>query len=647
MSATTTLRNALDALTSNADAGASVGLYADGDAPTNFSATVNELERRKRISESVKAVNDALAPSGASILLQAFIHAHIGLSEGRKEYRVPDIRLGEAMHKGTAADDETDAEIIERSNTSLRKLAQRGRTHAQRFYEQTGIRLLEVIEHGHQEGAKNIATLYRLHVWTLIEKVAQARPRERRKLAFKLLEEMREKQPEAVALFEPSPQQLEQREERELNRIRATVLTHSAKLADSIQAHGGDPVAFIGKLATEMVVAAKRTLEECRKSEGRPIPKMAQVEATATNENAVNKNHFVGKKPNSVFALSAPALTLSAPVLSTLKDKIVDTPRQMETHPPDSSSAAAAATPDAKAEPRAPKAIGGRVSTSSVVGGLDHALKTVDCFARVGVDSFDVNFLRELKDESRLADTWKTYSAIGLRDALPKLLKRSEARKQSLVVRITDKRLLFVDDLNLETVKLLYGHVVVAYCTSPDSYHAWLAFDTSDARDEAAARLLPMLRKTSAANKGSGGKFRLPGSRNFKLKHEPRGFPLIIPTNTPARRTSLAALDAADLLAPVPIVEKPSSDSRAASARPRAFPSYERCKADCKTRHEDGSPDLSVADKDWCILALGRGWMRADVEAKFRTLREKARRPDYVRSTLDYAERVVSTRRTN
>jgi hypothetical protein len=643
MSATSTLRNALDALTSNADAGASVGLYADGDAPTNFSATVNELERRKRISESVKAVNDALAPSGASILLQAFIHAHVGLSGGFIEYRASDLQLGEAMHKGTAAEDETDAEIIERSNASLRKLAQRARTQAERFYEKTGIKLLEVVEHGHQEGQKKVRTLYRLHVWKLIEEVSKARPRERRRLALRLLETMRDQQQQAEAeavTFEPTEADLERRKAREVNRIRATVLTHSNKLAEQIADNGGDPVAVIGKLATEMVVAAKETLEKCRKSEGRAIPETYQLPTTEGNENACPAKNFVGKKPNS-------AIALSAPVLSTMKDKRVDTTKQMETHPPNSSSSAAVATPDAKAEPRASKAIGGCVSTSSVVGGLDHALKTVDCFACVGVDSFDVNFLRELKDESKLADTWKTYSAIDLRDALPELLKRSEARKQSLDVRITDKRLLFVDDMNLETVKLLYGHVVIAYCTSPDSYHAWLAFDTSDARDEAAARLLPMLRKTSAANKGSGGKFRLPGSRNFKLKHEPRGFPLIIPTNTPARRTSLAALDAADLLAPVPIVEKPSSDSRAASARPRAFPSYERCKADCKTRHEDGSPDLSVADKDWCILAFGRGWMRADVEAKFRTLREKARRPDYVRSTLDYAERVVSTRRTN
>ncbi len=639
MSATSsTLRNALDALTSNADAGASVGLYADGDAPTNFSATVNELERRKRISESVKAVNDALAPSGATILLQAFIHAHIGLSGGFIEYRASDLELGEAMHKGTAAPDEKKQEIIERSNASLRKLAQRGRSHATAFYERTGINLLEVLEHGHQEGQKKFRTLYRLHVWTLIEKIAQARPRERRKLAFKLLEEMREKRADAPQPFELTPEQTKQQEKlratNELNRSRATVLTHTRKMTEMIEENGGNPRKFIEKLALEM-------LEECRKSEGRAIPKTYQLPTTEGNENACPAKNFVGKKPNS-------AIALSAPVLSTMKDKRVDTTKQMETHPPNSSSSAAVATPDAKAEPRASKAIGGCVSTSSVVGGLGHALKTVDCFERVGVDSFDVNFLRELKDESKLADTWKTYSAIDLRDALPELLKRSEARKQSLDVRITDKRLLFVDDMNLETVKLLYGHVVVAYCTSPDSYHAWLAFDTSDARDEAAARLLPMLRKTSAANKGSGGKFRLPGSRNFKLKHEPRGFPLIIPTNTPARRTSLAALDAADLLAPVPIVEKPSSDSRARARRPRAFPSYERCKADCKTRREDGSPDLSVADKDWCILALGRGWMRADVEAKFRTLRAKTRlRSDYVRSTLDYAERVVSTRRTN
>jgi hypothetical protein len=632
-----TLRSALDALTSNADAGASVGLYADGDAPTNFSATVNELERRKRISESVKAVNDTLAPSGASILLQAFIHAHVGLSSGFIEYRASDLELGEAMHKGTAAPDEKKQEIIERSNASLRKLAQRGRSHATAFYERTGINLLEVLEHGHQEGQKKFRTLYRLHVWTLIEKIAQARPRERRKLAFKLLEEMREQRSEAPPPFELTPEQTERQEklraENELNRSRATVLTHTRKMTEMIEENGGNPRKFIEKLALDM-------LEECRKSEGRAIPKTYQLPTTEGNENACPAKNFVGKKPNS-------AIALSAPVLSTMKDKRVDTTKQMETHPPNSSSAANT-TQDAKAEPHASKAIGGCASIPSVVGGLDHALKTVDCFARVGVDSFDVNFLRESKDESKLADTWKTYSAVGLRDALPELLKRSEARKQSLVVRITDKRLLFVDDMNLETVKLLYGHVVIAYCTSPDSYHAWLAFDTSEERGAACDRLLSKLKETSKANKGSGGKFRLPGSRNFKLKHEPRGFPLIIPTNTPARRTSLAALDAADLLASVPIVEKPSSDSRARTPSARAFPSYERCKADCKTRREDGSPDLSVADKDWCILALGRGWMRADVEAKFRNLREKTRlRPDYVRSTLDYAERVVLTRRTN
>jgi hypothetical protein len=86
------------------------------------------------------------------------------------------------------------------------------------------------------------------------------------------------------------------------------------------------------------------------------------------------------------------------------------------------------------------------------------------------------------------------------------------------------------------------------------------------------------------------------------------------------------------------------------SAKPRAnrapvqWPDYQRCVSEAK-RKDDGNPDMSDADKNWCILALDRGWQSSEVELKLAELRDKARRrPEYARRTVAYAASVVNSR---
>jgi hypothetical protein len=108
---------------------------------------------------------------------------------------------------------------------------------------------------------------------------------------------------------------------------------------------------------------------------------------------------------------------------------------------------------------------------------------------------------------------------------------------------------------------------------------------------------------------------------------------------------TVAELEAANLLAPVSPNLRLAQTSKPRAARaPHQWPDYQRCVTEAK-RKDDGSADMSDADKNWCILALDRGWQSSEVEAKLCELRDKARRrPEYARRTVAYAASLVNSR---
>jgi hypothetical protein len=240
------------------------------------------------------------------------------------------------------------------------------------------------------------------------------------------------------------------------------------------------------------------------------------------------------------------------------------------------------------------------------------------------------------------AEGFETLTRGELSEMLPAILQRSAERGRSLIVRPVASNLIQVDDLSRATVERVQSFAFMTVETSVGNYQAWVALPPGigkDERDALRRRLLDGL----GADRGASGAMRWPGSINFKAGRDQ--FMVRLVSSNPGRVATLAELEAAEILAPVPpnLQLAPPSKPRANRA-PVQWPDYQRCVNEAK-RRDDGSADLSDADKNWCILALDRGWQDADTEAKLCELRDKARkRPEYARRTVAYARSVVNSR---
>ncbi len=312
-----------------------------------------------------------------------------------------------------------------------------------------------------------------------------------------------------------------------------------------------------------------------------------------------------------------------------------------ETHPPTGEANARAG--DTELPSTSAAAAGGCVTSSASFPLLDDALSALDCFERVGVKSFDVNFLREFAAESEIAEKWKTLTPDEFRDALPDLLKRNETKKQSLDVRITDPRVLQIDDSDLDEAIRLHSFSIITFSTSPGSYQCWLMFPSTRERDEAKLRLLPNLK----GNGGSGGKMRFPGSLNCKLKHQRDDgiFPRITLDSTFAVVTSIQELEAAHLLAPRLAAQKPSTTATASGQKCRQMPERERY---LKSK-PDGSEDRSNTDYAWMLACLRRCFSIDEVAAVAVRISERCQKRgiDRTREEVSKAERKVTVTPSN
>jgi hypothetical protein len=563
-------RHVNNALRRNANAG--------DRTPASLHAETGELEARRAISANTKSVNDALAPLGAPLIVQAYLRAHIGLSDGQEHYRASDLEIGQAAHRGTAAPDEKDPELIECSNNSLRKWAQRARNATLKFEERLGIALAEVIEPGHMEGKTKVKTRYRLHVWGFIEKVSRAAPRDRRKLAFKLLTELQAAKSPPAPPPELTPKQEDERRERELNRDRATILTLTRKTARTIKESGGDPRAFFNKLTLQMI-------ETARAEDAVAGSDPTQGATKKGSQNAASVMPDVAKNANP-----------RDPLLSSIKRDIVDTP---EPSPPVS--------------PLPPL-------ESRDTGGDAEA--TLQVFESVGVAEFQVT----LKDErAGEALACVTYTGACLRAFLPGLLTRNAERAESIIVRPWKHGpgLIQADDLTGAEIEKVRHLAFFIAETSHQNFQAWFAVTDADATTR--RRLLLAL----DADRGASGAMRLPGSRNMKPLRD--GFPIRLVATAPGRQVCVADLERAGLLASLPCPPQPTVERpRPMTSAPR-FPDYARCLA-------DKDANRSNDDAAFVRIAMREGFTASEAWAELERVawRPKLQRADYRRRTLSF-----------
>ncbi len=258
-----------------------------------------------------------------------------------------------------------------------------------------------------------------------------------------------------------------------------------------------------------------------------------------------------------------------------------------------------------------------------------------------GVEQYQLTILDDAAPKGDVAG-FETPTRAELAAWMPDLLKDCGARRRSLIMRPVASNFIQADDLSRATVERLQPFAFMTVETSAGNYQAWIALPRDVETDERSA-LRRRLLDGVGADRGASGAMRWPGSINFKKGRNQ--FMVRLVSSNPGRVATVAELEAANLLAPVPpsLRLAPPSKPRANRA-PVQWPDYQRCVTEAK-RRDDGSVDLSSADIKWCILALDRGWQSSEVELKLAELRDKARRrPDYARRTVAQAARKVNSR---
>ncbi len=259
------------------------------------------------------------------------------------------------------------------------------------------------------------------------------------------------------------------------------------------------------------------------------------------------------------------------------------------------------------------------------------------------VAEFQVTMLDDEQPKGGKPESFEQLSKDDFEKWLPSLLRRNAEKSESLIVRPVASNLIQIDDCDSVMLERLQPFSLLSFETSADNYQAILALlrDTEKPeRDAVRRRLLAQFQK---ADRSASGAMRWPGSLNHKQGRNK--FVVRLCAAHPGRCATVAELEAANMLAPVPPPSQPARPERQRAARaPLSWPDYERCVRGAPKK-KSGEPDLSIADKDWSILALDRGWPDAEVEAMLCELRDKAkRRPEYARKTVAYAASVVNSR---
>jgi len=272
-------------------------------------------------------------------------------------------------------------------------------------------------------------------------------------------------------------------------------------------------------------------------------------------------------------------------------------------------------------------------------------LQAPDCvrlFNDVGIKEFAVTMLRDRNAIGRRGELYQYLQARQLLCSLPRFIKRNRSLEESLIIRPIGDHLIQIDDCNSELLDRLRPYAFLAIETSLENYQSWLALPLETEKSDRNSIRSRLLRRLEGVDKAASGAMRWPGSINHKPGRN--GFCVRIVTSIPGRFVTPAELENAGLLAPEirqAVTEIQPMEQRFISG-PLSWPDHERCLSEAPLK-KNGSPDRSIADKNWCILALDRGWADIEVESRLCELSDKAKgRADYAKRTVAYAASVVS-----
>ena len=272
------------------------------------------------------------------------------------------------------------------------------------------------------------------------------------------------------------------------------------------------------------------------------------------------------------------------------------------------------------------------------------ALAALGAFASVGVTDFKIVMVDETKPRGENCALTEDASAEAFAENMARYLERNLSKPESLAVRPTHtRRLIQIDDCNAEVLERLAPFCFLQELTSPANGQAWLCLSDEFADDEDfktfRTRLLTK-HKHTGANGGAYGSTRWPGSLNKKPKRRyadgsaPRVQLLRL---QPGRTVTIAELDAAGLLAPLPPKKTPKQIKEIKGRLPKGWPDID----EFLSRHRG---DRSTAEFAWACRAIELGWPRYSVEDELSRIGAKARtrtRDNYVAETVSNAARRV------
>jgi hypothetical protein len=282
---------------------------------------------------------------------------------------------------------------------------------------------------------------------------------------------------------------------------------------------------------------------------------------------------------------------------------------------------------------------------------LAEAAAAADACASVGVEHVLVVWTDEtLPPEENCTGTDRYKSLAEFQADLPRLLKRNEQSPvESMAVRVRwagETHLLQLDECAPEQRERLAPYSFMQIATSRGNGQAWLAFSealTQGQYDELKCRLFSRLNPTKdpeGVNGGAHGSVRWPGSLNRKPKRRyadgesPRVQLLSV---QPGRTVSIAELDAAGLLAPLPPTRTPEQIRKIKGRLPNGWPDFD----EFLHRH---AGDRSKAEFAWACRAIEMGWPQYKVGEELSRIGAKARtraRDNYATETVASAARRV------
>jgi len=263
---------------------------------------------------------------------------------------------------------------------------------------------------------------------------------------------------------------------------------------------------------------------------------------------------------------------------------------------------------------------------------LDDALRMLDTFASVGATHFDLTHTnidgekRGFRPEQSLAQ---------VKNSMPKLFPGAAERQNNIIVRPLSKTVNFVqlDDLDAAGLSRVGEAAFLTLETSPGNHQAWVAVSGLTTPEEA-KDFARRLRKGAGADHSASGATRVAGTVNYKRKYEP-DFPTVrINSTAPGRIVAKEQLEAMGLVAaPEPEITAPAFTARTphsrtgqqSATRAKVWPDYARSLAGAPPRRDGSGPDQSMADYNWCMVAIDWGWSIEDTARKLPDVSEKAR----------------------